>query len=74
VKGILLGFILVGVCALIHATSMVVIGEWLIRRLKKIVVVARFEHASIISARLDDRSGLPLPSAVRLASPGALFS
>lgn len=35
-KGILLGFLLVAACALIHATSMVFIGEWLIKRLQKI--------------------------------------
>lgn len=34
-KGILLGFLLVAVCALMHAISMVLIGDWLIRRLQK---------------------------------------
>jgi hypothetical protein len=32
VRGILLGFALLAVCALIHATSMVLIAEWLIKR------------------------------------------
>jgi hypothetical protein len=35
VKGILLGFVLVAVCALMHAISMVFIGEWLINRGQK---------------------------------------
>jgi hypothetical protein len=36
VKGLLLGLLLVGVSSVIHATSMVLIGEWLIKRLQEI--------------------------------------
>jgi len=32
VKGMLLGLVLVAACGLIHVTSMVVIGEWLIKK------------------------------------------
>ena len=35
-KGILLGFVIVAVCALIHAASLVFIGEFLIKRSRKI--------------------------------------
>lgn len=31
-RGILLGFVLVALCALIHVTSMVLMAEWLIER------------------------------------------
>lgn len=47
-KGILLGFILVAVCALIHATSIVLIGEWLIKRLHRIGEVPSVRTYSVL--------------------------